>query len=283
MKMSKGWKRFLCAAVGVFSAAGVAGLLLPDYRDLSLLFFYSIPSNSFIPFPHEPALVYFGRSYHPAVAALAAVAGTMIACFVDYRAVNFAFRNARIRRTRESDVYKGAVYYFLKAPFFAIWFAALVPFIPFYIFRILSPASGYPLHRYVVAVFFGTISPVPALCSDRKPSESHPSHARRWGRVLHLRSPRFTGQIRICRPPPACSTVRPGRTLYTGRPRSGRKNGRRLRLTVCRSEFRNGAPRGHARHRQSAITMPCPISATPLYPRLSQNRPAFRPSKATDW
>ena len=155
MEMSKGWKRFLFAAAGVFSAAGVAGLLLPDYRDLSLLFFYSIPSNSFIPFPHEPALVYFGRSYHPATAALAAVAGTMIACFVDYRAVNFAYRYARIRRTRESDVYKGAVHYFLKAPFCAIWFAALAPFIPFYIFRILSPASGYPLPRYVVAVFLG--------------------------------------------------------------------------------------------------------------------------------
>ena len=155
MKMGKGWKRFLCAAVGVFSVAGVAGLLLPDYRDLSLLFFYSIPSNSFVPFPHEPALVYFGRSYHPAAAALAAVAGTVIACFVDYRAVNFAFQNARIRRTRDSDVYKGAVYYFRKAPFIAIWFAAMVPFVPFYIFRILSPASGYPLHRYVAAVFLG--------------------------------------------------------------------------------------------------------------------------------
>ena len=155
MKISKGWKAFLGASAGLFTVAGIAALLLPDYRNLSFLFFYSIPANSFVPFPHEPALVYFGRSYHPVVVAFAAVAGTMIACFVDYRAMKFAFQIPRIRRTRESDVYKGAVHYFRKAPFFAIWFAALVPFIPFYIFRILSPASGYPLHRYVVAVFLG--------------------------------------------------------------------------------------------------------------------------------
>ena len=155
MEMSKGWKAFLGAAAGLFTIAGAAALLLPQYRDLSLLFFYSIPANSFVPFPHEPALVYLGRSYHPVAVAVAAVAGTLIACFVDYRAINFAFENARIKRTRESDVYKGAVHYFMKAPFFAIWFAALVPFIPFYIFRILSPASGYPFQRYLVAVFLG--------------------------------------------------------------------------------------------------------------------------------
>lgn len=155
MKTSKSWQAILGAAAGVFTVAGAAALLLPEYRDLSLLFLYSIPANSFVPFPHEPALVYLGRSYHPAAVAVAAVAGTLIACFVDYRFINFAYRNPRIKRTRESDVYKGAVHYFMKAPFFAIWFAALVPFIPFYIFRILSPASGYPFRRYLVAVFLG--------------------------------------------------------------------------------------------------------------------------------
>lgn len=155
MKVSKSWKAFLGAAAGLFTVAGAAAVLLPEYRDLSLLFFYSIPANSFVPFPHEPAMVYLGRSYHPLAVAVAAVAGTLIACFVDYRAINHAFQNPRIKRTRESDVYKGAVHYFMKAPFFAIWFAALVPFIPFYIFRILSPASGYPFQRYLVAVFLG--------------------------------------------------------------------------------------------------------------------------------
>ena len=53
MEMSKGWKVFLGAAAGLFTIAGAAALLLPQYRDLSLLFFYSIPANSFVPFPHE--------------------------------------------------------------------------------------------------------------------------------------------------------------------------------------------------------------------------------------
>ena len=49
------------------------------------------------------------------------------------------------------------MYYFLKAPFFCIWIAALAPFIPFYIFRILSPTSGYPIKRYMSAVFLGRL------------------------------------------------------------------------------------------------------------------------------
>jgi uncharacterized membrane protein YdjX (TVP38/TMEM64 family) len=76
---------------------------------------------------------------------------------LDYKAVNFAFCNSRVAKIRESDVYKGAVHYFLKAPFFAILIAALAPFIPFYIFRVLSPSSGYPFKRYVAAVFFGRL------------------------------------------------------------------------------------------------------------------------------
>jgi membrane protein YqaA with SNARE-associated domain len=152
-----GWRAYLNLAGGLAVAVVAAAWLLPGYRSLALLFFYSIPANSVVPVPHEPAMMWFGRSYHPFLVALVAALGTCLACFPDYRAVNLAFRSRRIQGIRDSDAYQGAVSLFLKAPFFCVLVAAFAPFIPFYIFRVLSPSSGYPLRRYTTAVFFGRL------------------------------------------------------------------------------------------------------------------------------
>ena len=157
MKLNRDWKRFLLVAGGLSVLAGCTAYLFPAYRNLTLLFFYSIPSNSVVPVPHEPAMIFFGKLYSPLLVAFVAVVGTLLACFLDYQAINFAFQNEKINKIRQSDVYRGAIYYFLKAPFLAVLIAALAPFIPFYIFRVLSPTSGYPLKRYMAAVFFGRL------------------------------------------------------------------------------------------------------------------------------
>jgi membrane protein YqaA with SNARE-associated domain len=157
MPLTRGWKQFFLVAGSLSLIAGIVAVALPSYRNLAFLFFYSIPSNSVIPVPHEPAIILLGKYYPPVLVAFVAVLGTMLACFLDYKTIKYAFSNARVSKIRESDVYKGAVHYFLKAPFFAILVAALAPFIPFYIFRVLSPSSGYPFKRYVVAVFFGRL------------------------------------------------------------------------------------------------------------------------------
>jgi len=39
-----------------------------------LLFFYSMPANSFVPVPHEIGMIYFGRYYTPSLVALVATA-----------------------------------------------------------------------------------------------------------------------------------------------------------------------------------------------------------------
>ena len=157
LRSGKLWGNYLRTAGVIASGVLLTCVLLPGYRDLALLFFYSIPANSVVPVPHEPAMMWFGRFYDPLLVAVVAAVGTSLACFPDYRVVNFAFRNRRIQKIRSSDAYVDAVGYFLKAPFLCVLVAAFAPFIPFYIFRVLSPSSGYSLRRYTTAVFLGRL------------------------------------------------------------------------------------------------------------------------------
>lgn len=155
--MNNDWKRYL-AIVGPISLAAITlGVFVPELRQLVLLFFYSIPANSFVPVPHELGMIYFGQYYAPSIVALVAAAGTVLVCFIDYQAMNFAFGLKHLRRVKDSDIYRGAVQYFLKAPFFSLVVAAALPFIPFYIFRVLSPTAGYPLRKYMWAIFLGRL------------------------------------------------------------------------------------------------------------------------------
>jgi ribonucleoside-triphosphate reductase len=142
----------LCCA-----AAAPVALLFPASRPLILLFLYTIPSHSVIPLPHEPAMVLAGKMYDPLIVALVAGVATFVSSFLDYETVNFIFNRTRARGVREHRVYQGCVHYFLRAPFASLVLAAFAPFIAFYPFRILSPTSGYPAWRYMLAVFIGRV------------------------------------------------------------------------------------------------------------------------------
>ena len=155
MKLNRDWRLFLTILGGIATVCVPAVFLFPSYRNLVVLFLCSIPTNSVVGLPNEPITVLFGRYYVPHLVAIVAALGAVVPCFLDYKAINFAFEAKRLRRIRESDVYQGACQYFLKAPFAVIFTAALVPIIPFYIFRVLSPTAGYPLRRYMPAVFLG--------------------------------------------------------------------------------------------------------------------------------
>jgi ribonucleoside-triphosphate reductase len=155
--MNKDWKKYLAIVVPISLSAIGAGYFVPELRRLVLLFLYSIPANSFVPVPHELGMIYFGQYYAPSLVALVAAAGTVTVCFIDYQAMNFAFGLKHLQRVKESDLYRGAIQYFLKAPFVSLIAAAALPFIPFYIFRVLSPTAGYPLRRYMLAIFIGRL------------------------------------------------------------------------------------------------------------------------------
>lgn len=149
------WQRFALFAGPFILVAILIASLIPEYRNLALLFLFTIVSNSVIPMPYEPVMVVMGAFYAPVLAATVATCGNVIACFIDYKAIRFAFKHKSLQKIQNSDLYQGAVHYFLKAPFFCVLFAAFAPFIPFYIFRVLSPTSDYPLRKYMTAVFLG--------------------------------------------------------------------------------------------------------------------------------
>ncbi|MCZ6635255.1 MAG: VTT domain-containing protein [bacterium] len=157
MKTKNAWRRFFLIAGPVILAAALIVAFVPAHRNLAGLFLFTIVSNTVVPMPYEPIMIYMGMLHPPFWAALAAALGNLIACFLDYRAINYAFQHRRLQKIRDSEVYRSTVHHFLKLPFLSILVAAFAPFIPFYIFRVLSPTSGYPLRRYMGAVFLGRL------------------------------------------------------------------------------------------------------------------------------
>jgi len=157
LRLAPRWKVFLAVMGLCCAAAAPIALLFPASRPLILLFLYTIPSHSVIPLPHEPAMVVAGKLFDPLLVALVAGVATFISSFLDYETVNFIFNRTRVGDAREHRVYQGCVHYFLKAPFASLVLAAFAPFIAFYPFRILGPTSGYPVRRYMLAVFIGRI------------------------------------------------------------------------------------------------------------------------------
>ncbi len=150
------WK-FILIILAVATLTGIITYIyFPPFLGLIFLFFYIIPSNSFIPFPHEPAIIYYGKIYGPFLTTLVATLPTVIACILDYAVLSPVFSRTRLRKIKETRIYRKTAYYFSKAPFVTNMVAALSP-VPFYPVRILSIASEYPLWKYTLAVASGRI------------------------------------------------------------------------------------------------------------------------------
>jgi membrane protein YqaA with SNARE-associated domain len=153
--LSRYWRMFV-VALGVLAALGAAlVLLVPDMAGLFLLAVYCIPTNSVIPIPHEPGLLYFARYYDPLWIALAATAGSVVVSFSDYALVEWGMRHPRTQGARETRVFRWAVRWMARAPFWIVVIFSLVPFLPLSPIRILAPASGYPVWRYIGAQIVG--------------------------------------------------------------------------------------------------------------------------------
>jgi membrane protein YqaA with SNARE-associated domain len=152
----KKWQ-FVILSLLLATAMGIITYYVyPRFIGLVFLFFYIIPSNSFVPFPHEPAIIYYGKIFGPLVTTLTAVIPTIIACIIDYAVLTPVFSRTRLAKIKNTGIYQKTVHYYHKAPFFTNMFAALSP-LPFYPVRILSVASGYPLWKYTSAVLVGRI------------------------------------------------------------------------------------------------------------------------------
>jgi membrane protein YqaA with SNARE-associated domain len=148
------WQRFGWALLAFAVAGALILALWPDMAGAYLFSIYSMPANSLLPVPHEPGLLYFAKYYSPACIALAGCIGTGVAAAVDYPVVKLAFESPRIRQARNTRLYHTAVRWLMRYPFATIVVFAATP-LPVYVVRVLAPASGYPLWRYIAATIVG--------------------------------------------------------------------------------------------------------------------------------
>ena len=133
----------------------VTTYLLPQYRQLFVLFLYSIPGQFIVAImPHEPIILYFSKYFSPLSVTLAALAGTLFAEYFNYMLVILFFKIPKVDDLRQRKAFKTAARYFLRVPFVSLVIASITP-IPFYPFRIIAPASGYPLIKYLLALIIG--------------------------------------------------------------------------------------------------------------------------------
>lgn len=130
--------------------------LLPDWWQLSAYFWYSIPGNSFVYFPHEPAVIYAGTLYAPALVAVIGGIATMLASIVDHAFFTQTFQLDRFASIKRTRVMRLAANLFNKRPWWTIVLFAFTP-VPFYPIRVVAPMSNYPMQRYVSAVVVGRV------------------------------------------------------------------------------------------------------------------------------
>ena len=134
----------------------ISVLWFPQWWQLVGFFWYSIPGNSFVYLPHEPAVIYAGAVYQPWLVAVVGGVSTMVAAIVDYFVVRKVFEIKRVASVKETPLYKTAVRYFSWQPWLTVAVFAFSP-LPFYVIRVLAPSAGYPLWRYVSACVAGRI------------------------------------------------------------------------------------------------------------------------------
>jgi membrane protein YqaA with SNARE-associated domain len=148
------WRIFLRIMSVCVLLSLIVWFWVPSYQMLILYFLYTIPTNSFIPIPHEPVILYFSHFYGPLIIAIVGTCATMIAAFIDYQVVSAAFSHRRIAPVKNTRIYTKSVSYFYKFPFFTVLCFAFFP-LPFYPIRVLAISSKYSIWRYFAAVVLG--------------------------------------------------------------------------------------------------------------------------------
>ena len=142
-------------ALAAYAVLGIVVLaFVPDLAGVFLLGAYCIPANSVIPFPHEPAILYFAKFYHPFWCAVAGTIGSLIACYSDYAMVGAAMKHRALKSTRESKLFQWSTRWMRRFPFAITVLFSFLP-LPISIVRILAPAVEYSVRRYMLAQIVG--------------------------------------------------------------------------------------------------------------------------------
>ncbi len=141
------------AAIIIF---GLVNLLLmlfkTDWNGFVWLFFYSIAANIAISiFPHEPAIVFYGRHFNVFLVVAVAVAGNLIAAWVDYHFFTPLLHMKFSAKYKKTKIYRGTLSWFSRAPFLVVVVFALTP-LPFYLVKFLAFSTKYSMSRYMAGI-----------------------------------------------------------------------------------------------------------------------------------
>jgi membrane protein YqaA with SNARE-associated domain len=154
LRLNHWWRAFMLA-LAAYAVIGVFVLaFVPDMSGVFLLGAYCIPANSVMPFPHEPAILYFAKYYDPFWCALAGTIGSLIACYSDYAMVGAALRHRSLAKTRNSKLFQWSTRWMRRYPFAITVLFSFTP-LPISIVRILAPAVDYNVRRYMLAQIVG--------------------------------------------------------------------------------------------------------------------------------
>jgi membrane protein YqaA with SNARE-associated domain len=127
------------------------------FASAAWLFGYAFLSNvALAVLPHEPVVIWYGARHGVWPTALVATAGTVLAALLDHRLLAPVIERAAARRAGIPDLKPGLgaslpERVFRRFPFAVITLSGLTP-LPFFPFKALAFATGYPPGKYAAAV-----------------------------------------------------------------------------------------------------------------------------------
>ncbi len=148
---------WFAGAVMAVTGLVAAFLMFRDFSSESYLYlgFYTIPANTAISvFPHEPALIWFGKHGSVLFAALAASVGTLVAGWLDHTVFVPVMNLQGLTAYKDLGWYRRIAGWFVKQPFWTLVLTGFTP-IPFFPFKFLAFSVGYPMGRYLSALLVG--------------------------------------------------------------------------------------------------------------------------------
>lgn len=145
------------AAIVLFGGIGVYMMVTKPYMyPLLTIFFYSIPANCAISIvPHDPVMVWYGKTVNLWYLSIAATLGTLLACYIDYRFFTPVLNLRYSAKYKSHYIYKKCHLWFYKLPFLSLTVAGFIPIIPFSPFKFMVYSSKYSLLKYLLAVMAG--------------------------------------------------------------------------------------------------------------------------------
>ena len=150
----------LAIMIAVFILLAAALIFQSGSKSTALVIFglSIIPTHILIsPVAHEPIVLFYARSFSPALLAVTGGLSCCVAGAIDYLALPRLIHHPAFRsRFENQPFYRNAQRLFSKSPFWVMTLASLTP-LPYYPFKFLSIAGRYPFGKYALAQLAGRI------------------------------------------------------------------------------------------------------------------------------